>query len=111
MLKKFDSFFLIFSIINLFISFLCLLFINLPTETYNEREHTLSENLNNYYMQGRKWKLENGLFMLFTGLGMIGIFWVTELDMKMEYIYMYIHKYISEKFKYRHDDIIMRKKK
>ena len=86
-IKKHDSFFLFLSIVNFFISFLCLLFINLPSETYNEREHTLSENLNNYYLQGKRWKFENGLFMLFTGIGFIGFIWLLELDYKMEYVY------------------------
>lgn len=111
MLKKYDTFFLLFTIINFFISFLCLIIINLPSETWETEKHTLSENLNNYYMQGKKWKIENGLFMLFTGIGMIGIFWLSELDLKMEYVYKRIYKCISEKFKYRHDDINMRKKK
>jgi len=87
MLKKYDSFFMLLSIIGFFLSFLCLLLINLPSETYNEREHTLSENLNNYYLQGKRWKFENGLFMLFTGIGFIGLIWLLELDYKMEYVY------------------------
>jgi len=86
-IKKHDSFFLFLSIVNFFISFLCLLFINLPSETYNDYEHTLSENLNNYYLQGKRWKFENGLFMMFTGIGAIGIIWLLELDYKMEYVY------------------------
>jgi len=87
MLKKYDSFFMLLSIMGFSLSFLCLLFINLPSETYNEREHTLSENLNNYYLQGKGWKFENGLFMLFTGIGAIGIIWLLELDYKIEYVY------------------------
>ena len=86
-IKKFDSFFLLLSIIGFFLSSLCLIFINLPSETYNDYEHTLSENLNNYYLQGKRWKFENGLFMMFTGIGAIGIIWLLELDYKMEYVY------------------------
>jgi len=86
-IKKFDSFFMFISIICFFLSFLCLIFINLPSETYNDYEHTLSENLNNYYLQGKRWKFENGLFMLFTGIGFMGLIWLLELDYKMEYVY------------------------
>lgn len=86
-LKKYDSFFMLLSIIGFFLSFLCLIYINLPSETYNDYEHTLSENLNNYYLQGKIWKFENGLFMMFTGIGFIGIIWLMELDIKMEYLY------------------------
>jgi len=96
-IKKFDSFFMFLSIIGFFLSFLCLIFINLPSETYNEREHTLSENLNNYYLQGKRWKFENGLFMMFTGIGFIGIIWLLELDYKMEYVYKCLKNRIKRK--------------
>lgn len=97
MIKKYDSFFILLSIIGFFLSFLCLLFINLPSETYNEREHTLSENLNNYYLQGKRWNFINGLFMMFTGIGFIGIIWLLELDYKMEYVYNTLKNRIKRK--------------
>lgn len=95
MLKKYDSFFMFLSIVGFFLSFLCLLLINLPSETYNDYEHTLSENLNNYYLQGKRWNFINGLFMMFTGIGFIGIIWLLELDYKMEYIYKKFKKLLK----------------
>lgn len=97
MIKKYDSFFMLLSIVGFFLSFLCLLFINLPSETYNDYEHTLSENLNNYYLQGKRWNFINGLFMLFTGIGFIGIIWLLELDYKMEYVYNTLKNRIKRK--------------
>jgi hypothetical protein len=94
-IKKYDSFFMFLSIVGFFLSFLCLIFINLPTETYNDREHTLSENLNNYYLQGKRWNFINGLFMMFTGIGFIGIIWLLELDYKMEYVYKKFRKLLK----------------
>lgn len=94
-IKKYDSFFMLLFIIGFFLSFLCLIFINLPSETYNDYEHTLSENLNNYYLQGKRWNFINGLFMMFTGIGFIGIIWLLELDYKMEYIYKKFRKLLK----------------
>jgi hypothetical protein len=87
MFKKYDSFFLLFSIINFFISFLCIITFNIPVEVHNYYDFTLSENLNNVYMSGKRWTIENGLYMLFTGLGCIGIIWLTEMDLKIDFMY------------------------
>lgn len=86
-LKKFDSFFLLFSSINFFIAFICLLRFNIPVEYHYYYDFNLSENMNNIYMSGKRWSIENGLFMLFTGLGLIGIIWLTEIDLKMNWVY------------------------
>jgi len=96
MIKKYDSFFMLLSIVGFFLSFLCLIFINLPSETYNDYEHTLSENLNNYYLQGKRWNFVNGLFMMFTGIGFIGIIWLLELDYKIEFLYKKAKKSIKK---------------
>lgn len=95
-IKKYDSFFMFLSIMGFFLSFLCLIFVNLPSETYNDYEHTLSENLNNYYLQGKRWNFINGLFMMFTGIGTIGIIWLLELDIKIEFMYNLLKKSVKK---------------
>lgn len=98
MLKKYDSFFYLFSSICFFIAFICLYTFNVPIEVHNYYDFNLSENLNNVYMGGKNWSIQNGLYMLFTGLGMIGIIWLMELDIKMEYLYNGL-KYHLRKYK------------
>jgi hypothetical protein len=94
-LKKYDSFFYLFSSICFFISFICLYTFNIPIEVHNYYDFSLSENLNNVYMNGKVWKIELGLYMLFIGLGMIGIIWITDLDIKMEFLYNLMKKSIK----------------
>jgi len=87
MLVKYDTFFIVFATINFFISFLCVITFNIPVEVHNYYDFTMAENLNNVYMSGKKWTIQNGLYMLFTGLGCIGIIWVTETDKKVDWLY------------------------
>lgn len=97
MLRKYDSFFYFLSTVMFFSSFLCIIFINIPSEIKQTENLNLSERLNNLYLYSnyRTWKFENGLFMLFTGIGMIGIIWLTDLDIKVEWLYVELKKHIK----------------
>jgi hypothetical protein len=51
--------------------------------TYN-----LSERLNDYYLAGKIWKWEIAIHMIPEGLGIVGIIWLTDLDIKIEWLYL-----------------------
>jgi len=95
MLKKYDSFFYLFSSICFFLAFICLYTFNIPIEVHNYWDFNLSENLNNVYLSGKLWSIQNGLYMLFTGLGMVGIVWLMELDIKVEWLYNGLKNHIK----------------
>lgn len=97
MLKRRDSYFLLFSVVFGFLSFVWYLFYTYPTETVKLKGISLSDYLNIFYLNNHPvFNYLNGLWLMFGGILFFCLIVLLEIPQEHERIKQEIKKYIKK---------------